>query len=167
MLELLYFILILFSFYFFPFILFFFYFLDNKEVYDLLWTSAYEEILYYNQKICKSILVSFSTRSYSFDNTFNSTPTKLFQISRKWRCWTIPLGVCCPIINDYYTECVYYLLLSMDFLYSTSKVSYYSIPLKSLEKYNRELSYGSLKPFTLHLHGELRLLLASFLYTFI
>jgi len=104
---------------------------------------------------------------FIFDNIFNSTLTKLFQLSKKWKCWAISPGVCHPIINNYRIEYVYYLLLFMDFCCNTSKVPYYSIPSRSLGKCNEKLLHRSLKPSTLHLHRELRLLLASFPYTFI
>ena len=104
---------------------------------------------------------------FIFDNIFNSTPTKSFQLLKKWKCWAISPGICHPIINNYYTEYLNYLLLFMDFCCDTSKVPSYSIPSRSLGKCNKNLLHGSLEPSALHSHSKLRLLLASFLYTFI
>lgn len=67
--------------------------------------------------------------------------------------------------NNNFIEHVFYLLCFMDFHCGISRILYYLILLKNLEKCNKELLYGSQEIFVCYLYGELRLLLALFLFT--
>lgn len=103
-----------------------------------------------------------------FISTFASTLIKLFQLSKAWKCWETQLGDYFLITNNYSIELASFLLHSMDFLCNSLKIPHFYILLGHLEKYNKELPFGSQMLFVHCLLGKLRPLpvLFSFIYTF-